>query len=418
MPFVANTPESLLGRSDSRDPSSTCRGITSSGRPCRRPIARAAAAPASRFAPDPSDERLYCWQHKEQASLWTRSSPGPRACAQPIPEERSSLDTLADRLGLVNLHESAQGKQAHAKVENGAVGRTQRPAKRSRPKPKQKLQCCFCFSIAIDEVHEPSPRPRPQPRPVQQPTSVSVPSAAKPQTRQQQRIPGLDTSPGKNSHASKESNASQTAQFKDLIPDTVDTATASALLAELSRPYADAEEAGYIYMFWLTPASKQTAPPVDAARSLLAPPSPARGGAAARSRRPSDVLSQFADASGTSGRSTMLLKIGRAANVQRRMNQWQRQCGYDIEMLRYYPYLPGASDAATGQVPRRTPHCRRVERLVHLELAGRGLHASLATCESCGRDHREWFQVEATREGIRGVDDVIRRWVEWDETTA
>lgn len=425
MPFVANTPESLLGRSDSRDPSSTCRGITSSGRPCRRPIARAAAlAPGRRpTKPDPSDDSLYCWQHKEQASLSTQSSPGPRACAQPILEERSSLDTLADRLGLVNLQEGAKEKQyAHAKVENGAVGGTQRPAKLSRPKPKQRLQCCFCFSIAIDEVDESTPpRPRPQPRPAQQAASVSAPSVAKPQKQQQQQqhIHGSGASPGKNSTMSKKSNASRTAQFKDLIPDTVDTATASALLAELSRPYADAEEAGYVYMFWLTPASKQTAPPVDAARSLLAPPSPARGAAGSRSRRPSDVVSQFADPSGTSGRSTMLLKIGRAANVQRRMNQWQRQCGYDIEMLRYYPYLPGASDAsATGQVPRMTPHCRRVERLVHLELAGRGLHASLATCESCGRDHREWFQVEATREGIRAVDDVIRRWVEWDETIA
>ncbi|POR39273.1 Uncharacterized protein TPAR_00526 [Tolypocladium paradoxum] len=428
MPFVANTPESLLGRSDSRDPSSTCRGITSSGRPCRRPIVRA-AAPASLLPPgrrptkpDPSDESLYCWQHREQASLSTRSSPGPRAHAQPVLEERSSLDTLADRLGLVNLQESAKEKQhAHATVKNGAVGGTQRPARMSRPKPKQKLQCCFCFSIAIDEVDEPSPpRPRPQPRPVHQAASVSVPGVAKPQEKQkQQHMPGLDASPGKNSYMSRKSKASQTAQFKDLIPDTVDTATASALLAELSRPYADAEEAGYIYMFWLTPASKQTAPPVDAARSLLAPPSPARGATAPRSRRPSDVVSQFADPSGASGRSTMLLKIGRAANVQRRMNQWQRQCGHDIEMLRYYPYLPGASDAsATGPPPRTTPHCRRVERLIHLELAGRGLHASLATCESCGRDHREWFQVEATREGIRGVDAVIRRWVEWDEATA
>ncbi|PNY29696.1 Uncharacterized protein TCAP_00382, partial [Tolypocladium capitatum] len=291
MPFVANTPESLLGRSDSRDPSSTCRGITSSGRPCRRPIARAAAAPASllppgrrRAKPDPADESLYCWQHKEQASLSTQSSPGPRARARPIPEERSSLDTLADRLGLLNLQEGAkEERHAPARVENGAVGRTQRPAKMSRPKPKQKLQCCCCFSVPIDEVHESGPpRPQPRPRPVQQAASASVPSVAKPRRQQQhRRMPGLDASPGRNSHPSKESDASQTARFRDLIPDTVDTATASALLAELSRPYADAEEAGYIYMFWLTPASKQVAPPVDAARCLLAPPSPARGAAAA-----------------------------------------------------------------------------------------------------------------------------------------
>lgn len=187
-------------------------------------------------------------------------------------------------------------------------------------------------------------------------------------------------------------------------------------MAELCRPLAEAEEAGYIYMFWLTPVSKQdVAAPVAAARSLLAPPSPRGGGHA---RRASDVVSRFADSGEAGARGTMLLKIGRAANVQRRMNQWQRQCGHDIEMLRYYPYMPGASDAsATGQVPRMTPHCRRVERLVHVELSGLGLRASMATCVACGRDHREWFQVEASREAVRMVDAVIRRWVEWDETT-
>lgn len=178
-------------------------------------------------------------------------------------------------------------------------------------------------------------------------------------------------------------------------------------MTELSRPYNGSEEAGYIYMFWLTPAS-QPAPPVDAARALLAPPSPAT---TQRYRRASDIVSAFAN-TGTS--KTMVLKIGRAANVQRRMNQWQRQCGYEIELLRYYPYLPGA-DGSSGIVPHMTPHVQRVERLVHLELGGMGLKARLGTCETCGREHREWFEVEATREGVKRVDDVIRRWVEWDE---
>lgn len=34
-----NTPEALLGRSDSKNPATTCRGITGSGRPCRRALA-------------------------------------------------------------------------------------------------------------------------------------------------------------------------------------------------------------------------------------------------------------------------------------------------------------------------------------------------------------------------------------------
>ncbi|PFH61735.1 hypothetical protein XA68_16456 [Ophiocordyceps unilateralis] len=402
MPFVANTPESLLGRSDSKDPSSTCRGITSTGRPCRRSVPRSASAPAPLVPlrpPDLADENLYCWQHKEQASRSARSSPGP----QTIPEHRSSLDTLADRLGLVDVSPPKNGASSAQLKPNSQPKPKPKPHSKppSKPQPKPKsqsrLRFCCCFDIPIDEVQEtprPQPRPRPRPHPLQQQTpSVSVP----------------------HGHGS---NTSQTARFKHLIPNALDVATASALMAELCRPYAETEEAGYIYMFWLMPASRQDAsPPVAAARSLLVPPSPARGSEAARTRRPSDVVSRFA---GASDDGKMLLKIGRAANVQRRMNQWQRQCGHDIEMLRYYPYLPGASDAPAnnGPMPRMTPHCRRVERLIHLELAGRGLRANLSTCEACGRDHREWFQVEPTRESVRSVDEVIRRWVGWDETTA
>ena len=165
-------------------------------------------------------------------------------------------------------------------------------------------------------------------------------------------------------------------------------------------------------MFWMTPSSEKATPPVDAVRSLLSPPS-----TAPRSRRPSDVVSAFARDSGPTPKKTMLLKIGRAANVQRRMNQWARQCGYEVEVVRYYPYLPGASEAS-GMTPRMTPHCKRVERLIHIELSGMEMRAKLDTCQACGKDHREWFEVNATREGIRTVDEVIRRWVDWDESTA
>lgn len=54
----------------------------------------------------------------------------------------------------------------------------------------------------------------------------------------------------------------------------------------------------------------------------------------------------------------------------------------------------------------------RVERLIHIELASKRV---LKKCEACGKEHREWFEVEATREGVRGVDEVVRRWVGWGE---
>lgn len=420
MPFVANTPESLIGRSDSKNPNSTCRGITASGRPCRRPIAAASTTsgsaslfPPSRRprTPDPRDEGLYCWQHKEQASLSAHSSPGPRATATPILEEgrRASLDTLADRLGLVDLQEKEKQKRdrkrrdtrpSHHSTAGSAYGKY--AANKRKDKPK--LEFCFCFTIPLEDVSKPAPT-RPQPQPVQRP-SATVPSPA----RMSKQHLGASTTSAKNS---RKSNVSQTASFKDLIPNDLNTTTASGLLAELARPYAESEEPGYIYMFWLTPETSPrsvSGAPVDAARAMLAPPSPSP-----RARRVSDVVSLYADTSRGGSKKTMVLKIGRAANVQRRMNQWQRQCGRDVEVLRYYPYSPSSTSDGLTAPPRTTPHARRVERLIHIELTGRGMRADGGICAACRREHREWFEVEASRSAVSDVDRVIRRWVEWDE---
>lgn len=467
MPFVANTPESLLARSDSKDPKSTCRGITSAGRPCRRPLGtRPDAGAGSRVgrrlaADDPADESLYCWQHKVQASHSARSSPGPKGGGVPtIHEERTSLDTLADRLGLVDIGDKHSGgrpqkpeRRPQGRVSEGMAyggghdGRQPRPSgpQPSRPQPPRRkkkkqpssLQFCFCFSIPIEEVDEQpqeKPRPRPTHEPYQQQT-IPVYQPQRPSTAPQQayyRPPSSkyhhqpavlqQPSPAK----SYQSATSITAQLKHLIPDSTDAATASSLLAELVRPLADSDEPGYIYMFWLVQdadshATQQRAP-VEEARSLLAPPPSTSHG-----RRASDAVSRYASQShshGRPGKQSMLLKIGRAANVQRRMNQWQRQCGYDVEVLRYYPYASSTTPTPSPSRQRRgsesppegimTPHAKRVERLVHIELAGMGLRAEKETCNACGRDHREWFEVGATREDVRKVDEVIRRWVEWD----
>ncbi len=72
---------------------------------------------------------------------------------------------------------------------------------------------------------------------------------------------------------------------------------------------------------------------------------------------------------------TITLKIGRAANVHRRMSQWTKQCGQNISLIRYYPHCtnnnatsPSSSNRRASS-PRKVPHVHRVERLVHLELA-------------------------------------------------
>lgn len=62
---------------------------------------------------------------------------------------------------------------------------------------------------------------------------------------------------------------------------------------------------------------------------------------------------------------------------------------------------------------RKVPHAHKVERLIHIEL---GAQRVMKKCEACGKDHREWFEVEATREGVKGVDEVVKRWVDWAES--
>ncbi|EFX00227.1 hypothetical protein CMQ_7229 [Grosmannia clavigera kw1407] len=232
--------------------------------------------------------------------------------------------------------------------------------------------------------------------------------------------------PPKNSdHPPASSAAHQIAQHASLVPQSASPQTASLLMAELAKPISQTDEAGYIYMFWLTPESGTPAPTASAARSLLVPSGqPITGG----QRRGSDVLESYAAAQpktrgvgGGGGTGTLLLKIGRANNVQRRLNEWKRQCGYDLSLIRYYPYISSASatsgdgDPSTA-LPRKLPHSHKVERLIHIELAGRGLRIMDGEkCPACNREHREWFQVEATRKAVMEVDEAIRRWSDWDE---
>ena len=53
-----------------------------------------------------------------------------------------------------------------------------------------------------------------------------------------------------------------------------------------------------------------------------------------------------------------------------------------------------------------------MERLIHIELAEKRVKRG---CGECGKSHREWFGVEGTRDGLRGVDEIVRRWVGWGE---
>ncbi|KAI1342280.1 DUF1766-domain-containing protein [Xylariaceae sp. FL0016] len=432
MPFIPNTPESLIGRSDSKNPATTCRGITSGGRPCRRPLAASpgSSPAASPLAPprnrraaqlrvdDPRDPDLYCWQHKDQASSSARSSPGPNSRTTPILETRESFDSLIGRLGIVEAER--QGKRPpRTSAQPGHIGHNGNIAPvgstnvsqplRPKPKPPKKVSFCCCFTIPVVEEERPV---RPKPRPVQsapaKPASAKLPS-------NQYLAPSSYVSQRPSMAGSRKSSAqsamSQTSQYLSLIPPMASPQTASQLMAELAKPISQQDEPGYIYIFWLTPESKPSAPAAEAAQNLLAPPT----GPVARGRRTSDVLQSFANQSSKSGSTskTILLKIGRASNVQRRLNEWTRQCGYNISLIRYYPYV----SANQPSTPRKMPHSHKVERLIHLELAGAGLRVSdKGNCDACGKAHREWFEVDATRQGIGMVDEIVKRWSDWDES--
>lgn len=298
----------------------------------------------------------------------------------------------------------------------------------SNSRPSKKLKeftfCCFRLPIYFDD---PTPPPRPYPTPMQQaPASYGRPN------RPSSNKPSLSSQPP--------SSTSQTPQYLSLIPADASPDTAHKLMKELAKPISKGDEEGYIYIFWLTPQSETHAPSVVSAREILEPTTravdrslapPNTRPAGGRERRPSDVLASFANAADSVGtrsptttrsrggggggdKKTMLLKIGRANNVMRRMTEWKRQCGYDLSLIRFYPYVQTGS----GVEPRKMPHSHKVERLIHLELGGMGMRLSdrgTGACEACGKMHKEWFEVDATREGVLRVDEAIRRWVDWDE---
>ena len=69
---------------------------------------------------------------------------------------------------------------------------------------------------------------------------------------------------------------------------------------------------------------------------------------------------------------------------------------------------------ALPQTPRKVPNANRIERLIHIELVARRAQDA-GKCAACGREHREWFEVDASREGVKEIDEIIRRWVDWGE---
>lgn len=494
MSFQDRTPESLVQRSDSKNPATTCRGITSGGKPCRRSLASsqksspkssptAARHTASRGVVavlEDDDGNLdaaafYCWQHKDQAqSFAEKYSASPHAANTkflPV-QERTSIDSLVARLGVASIQDQTkpprttredrrrptQNSQQYSRPSERPAQNTQqysrpnerpsaRPQTHRKPKPRPGFWASLCCMGSVDDdedvgrpsyqapqtettqISNPStpayPLPthsRPTPykqnggRP-QQP--ISLPHAAS-TTGLPQRKPLLDVPTTSLNKRRANSAPTSTTELLPFIPGHLPPQTASLLLTELSKPISPHDEAGYIYIFWLTETSTSSTPSNDTAASLLAAPKPS----ARSQRRPSDVMSAYTASKGAT--KTIKLKIGRANNVHRRMNEWNRQCGYNLSLVRFYPYISSSSSPSPSPSPSRAtqantsnqqvhkvPHAHRVERLVHLELGDKRVKRD---CKACGREHKEWFEIEATAGGVAAVDEVVRRWVKWAET--
>ncbi|KAL4870356.1 hypothetical protein BDV12DRAFT_60744 [Aspergillus spectabilis] len=423
MPYIKNTPESIVFRSDSKNPATTCRGITANGLPCRRGLASSLSSSPPRTAAVKNNLRqnvditaFYCWQHKDQAQFTLRWSTWTSDPAQKQP--RTSIDTLMDRLGVLEINVPQQASQSE---------KPQYPKKR-----KQNKHTFCCFTILEDDEPIPSKlKPRPA-RP--------NPQAGKPVARPQQ-MHQVQPQPFPKPTSKSTSSTAQTTPPLSWIPPSLTPQTTSLLLAELAKPISFADEPGYIYMFWITPSSspKSPPPPIDIASSLLpsadsdnnaseTPNQIQRTDTAIRKARAlnldSNSVSRAAPgASGASdGLGTVRLKIGRTSNVHRRLNEWTRQCSNHLTLIRYYPYTSSSSSGrrpghGQGQLEpgKKVPHVHRVERLIHIELADIRAR-DLGACQECGKEHREWFEVAAERNALKRVDECIRRWVRWAQT--
>jgi hypothetical protein len=89
------------------------------------------------------------------------------------------------------------------------------------------------------------------------------------------------------------------------------------------------------------------------------------------------------------------VKIGRTNNLARRLADWNRGCN------RTHMYHPASQRGELSEIP----HVSRIERLIHIELKQ---CRKQRWCESCGKNHIEWFVV-----GEALVTQIFRKWHDW-----
>ncbi|KZT20283.1 DUF1766-domain-containing protein [Neolentinus lepideus HHB14362 ss-1] len=192
-------------------------------------------------------------------------------------------------------------------------------------------------------------------------------------------------------------------KFADWIPDYLSEATQVALRTEMERARSTADQPGYIYTFEI----------LDNSPKLV------------------------------------YLKVGRAVNLVKRLDQWSKQCGSKEQVLR--GYYPDQNDTKESMMKGRVragekgAWCHRLERLVHLELEDlaegmvyldpgwpnvsapkrvnptptpkKGKGKLYKICPDCGKQHKEIFSFARVEKGrYKGkeweaiVKPVIEKW--------
>ena len=338
-----------LRRTDSLDPATTCRGLTSNGRPCRRPLGS-------------SDNTGYCWQHKDQVpSNTTSGNAAHHAAFTAQPNPRTSIDTLMERL---NINDT----QAQA------------PPKRSKTRS---LLCCCLNLITGDDLSPPS-KPV-QLQPAGKPTS-------KPPT-------GLGAGAGQLSWIPSTLSSGATSKLLAELDKPVSEKDEDGYI--------------YMFWVTPSDSSRSAPPPADIGSALFPSPHIPEIRSIGDAIRAAQEYNAMASNPSDHSSGSIRLKIGRTNNVHRRINEWTKQCSHDLTLLRYYPYSSKSpSEPPVHGTGITVPYVHRVERLIHLELDDIRIR-NMGPCPDCGKEHQEWFEVPAEKESLQWVDGSIRRWCDW-----
>lgn len=409
---------------DDRDPL-TCHGVKKDGTPCRNRRAASPSPGESTSTNGGADTPYYCHHHRDQAPQ-----------KNGIHANDSSVDSLGLQFGRLAVND----------------GKEKPTAGRPSTKPAKKNSSCLSLLCCLLLPDEPEPLPPSRPKPtVQRPPQKATPprrpegssapekkrpagsSAASPSPHGQAGSTGKQSNQPSTSSRPSPFSSSQPSRLVrvPLIPPQSSLQTGIDISEKLAGAVNAKDEDGFIYILWELPLSKASERGLLRDVAINLPPP--------TSDRQRDIRRSLGLSDGQTNTNhkpaKLRLKIGCTLNVPERLDSLRRQCGLNLAVARSYPHVTHlqqpSSSASPSSSPRRSParsngasqalasgrkvrHFRVVERLIHLELDE--LRVRDEVCGGCGKLHREWFEVEATLDSLRRVDECIRKWVAWADT--